>query len=446
MMVAKEQDLQDDDLVFAEEDAGSGKGGPKAIGQNPWKILLVDDEPEIHTVTRMALSDFTYRDRPMLFLSAHSGTEARALLRAHPDIALVFLDVVMETDDAGLQFVQFVRSEVGNKNVRIILRTGQPGMAPEKQIVKNYDIDDYRLKTELTMVQLQTAIVSSLRAYSEIDRIEKIVEARTAELHKMNEALYRKNRDMLDSIAYASRIQKAILPHHELMHSVIPQFFVLYEPKQIVSGDFYWFYNRGHEMLLAVVDCTGHGVPGAFLSVLAYSLLNQIVALSKSLEPQAILVELSARVQDTLKRQSHYADSTDGMDVALVHINLQTNECAFAGARRPMFLFRRSGGFERLDGSRASVGGREMEPYSQYNIQLYTGDTLYLFTDGIADQFGGDKGRKLSTRRFKDTLAQLQPFPLDDHYTHIKDLFTNWQGTNEQTDDILVLGMRVGTV
>lgn len=431
----------DEELIFAEEDGGTGK--PPADDQRPWKVLLVDDEPEIHVVTRIALEGFVYQGRPLKILSAHSGAEGREMLMANPDVAVIFLDVVMETDDAGLRFVKFVRSEMHNKNVRIILRTGQPGTAPEKYVIQNYDIDDYKLKTELTVVHMHTTVVSGLRAYAEIERIEKIVEARTQELHAMNLALYKKNRDMLDSITYAQRIQEAILPHKEVMHTFIPQFFVLYEPKQIVSGDFYWFYNRGPDMLLAVVDCTGHGVPGAFLSVLGYSLLNQIVAMSMSLEPQVILQELSYRVSDTLKRQNHYHDSTDGMDVALVHINLQNRLCKFSGARRPIFLFRKGGQFERLEGSRASVGGREMEPYEQQELQLSEGDTLYLFTDGIADQFGGDKQRKLSTRRLQETLAQIQRYPLDDHYTHLKDLFQNWRGNTEQTDDILVLGLRV---
>ncbi len=140
---------------------------------NTWKVLIVDDEPEIHVVTKLALSDFRFMDMGIEFLSAHSGKEAKVLLNQHSDIALVLLDVVMETDDAGLQVADFIRKQSNNPFTRIILRTGQPGQAPERQVVLNYDINDYKSKTELTAQKLFTTVVSSLRSYNDIIQLEQ---------------------------------------------------------------------------------------------------------------------------------------------------------------------------------------------------------------------------------------------------------------------------------
>ncbi len=166
-------DIQDDsdDLLFADED--SRDSTPHGRTATPWKILIVDDDYEVHAITRVVLGDVIFDDRPLQFLSAHSGIEARELLKAHADIAAVLLDVVMETDDAGLRVVRFIREELENRQVRIILRTGQPGQAPERQVIVAYDINDYKAKSELTAQKLFTATVAALRSYQHISAIEQ---------------------------------------------------------------------------------------------------------------------------------------------------------------------------------------------------------------------------------------------------------------------------------
>ncbi|AWJ83921.1 transcriptional regulator [Azospirillum sp. TSH58] len=164
---------EDDDLLFADEDApdpSSANSGPAAA---PWKLLIVDDDPEVHAITRVVLNDVTFDGRRLHFLSAHSGGEAQAILCDHPDIAAVLLDVVMETEDAGLRLVHHIREVLGNRQVRIILRTGQPGQAPERQVIVNYDINDYKAKSELTAQKLFTTTVAALRSYQHIDAIER---------------------------------------------------------------------------------------------------------------------------------------------------------------------------------------------------------------------------------------------------------------------------------
>ncbi|WP_454020366.1 DUF3369 domain-containing protein [Azospirillum sp. Marseille-Q6669] len=163
----------DDDLLFADEDAPDSSSATSGSAAAPWKLLIVDDDPEVHAITRVVLNDVTFDGRRLQFLSAHSGVEARAILSEHPDIAAVLLDVVMETEDAGLRLVHHIREVLGNRRVRIILRTGQPGQAPERQVIVSYDINDYKAKSELTAQKLFTATVAALRSYQHIDAIER---------------------------------------------------------------------------------------------------------------------------------------------------------------------------------------------------------------------------------------------------------------------------------
>ncbi|MFC5358332.1 DUF3369 domain-containing protein [Azospirillum himalayense] len=162
----------DDDLLFADEDAPDPSFATSAPAA-PWKLLIVDDDPEVHAITRVVLNDVTFDGRRLHFMSAHSGDEARAILNDHPDIAAVLLDVVMETEDAGLLLVHHIREVLGNRRVRIILRTGQPGQAPERQVIVSYDINDYKAKSELTAQKLFTTTVAALRSYQHIDAIER---------------------------------------------------------------------------------------------------------------------------------------------------------------------------------------------------------------------------------------------------------------------------------
>ncbi|TWA69181.1 response regulator RpfG family c-di-GMP phosphodiesterase [Azospirillum brasilense] len=163
---------EDDELLFADEDAPDPSSAPSRPAA-PWKLLIVDDDPEVHAITRVVLNDVTFDGRRLHFLSAHSGGEARAILNDHPDIAAVLLDVVMETEDAGLRLVHHIREVLGNRRVRIILRTGQPGQAPERQVIVSYDINDYKAKSELTAQKLFTTTVAALRSYQHIDAIER---------------------------------------------------------------------------------------------------------------------------------------------------------------------------------------------------------------------------------------------------------------------------------
>jgi serine phosphatase RsbU (regulator of sigma subunit)/FixJ family two-component response regulator len=265
-----------------------------------------------------------------------------------------------------------------------------------------------------------------------------------------NASLYRnlelKNRDITDSIVYARRIQNAIMPQVELLQDAWPASFILYKPKDIVSGDFYWFAHKDDYLLVAAVDCTGHGVPGAFMSVMGSNFLNQIVNDYGVYEPDAILQYLHMKVKEALhKYEMGEGESKDGMDICLVSIHKPTQRVQYAGARRPLFLLRDGDMFE-LSPTKASIGetlADNQEPiFMAHTLQAKRQDALYLFSDGYLDQFGGSMGRKLGKARFKETLQGSATHTMDAQLYMLEQTFVQWQGMQEQTDDVLVIGIR----
>ncbi|MDX2064016.1 MAG: SpoIIE family protein phosphatase [Bacteroidia bacterium] len=432
---------EDDELSFAEDTVD-------AVAEQQWKVLVVDDDDQVHVVTKFALQDFSHQGRQLHLLHAKSSAEAKIFLKDHPDIAIILLDVVMEEDDAGLKLVKYIRNVLNNNHVRIVLRTGQPGMAPERQVIENFDIDDYRTKTELTSEKLYTTIVGGLRAFKEIIRIERVVEERTHEIQEINSALKTVNKDLLDSINYARRIQLSILPSIQTIHSFLPRFFAYYEPKDIVSGDFYWFFGSGPDVYFAAADCTGHGVPGALMSVLSHSLLNYAIKAEPGQDPAKVLERVRDLLQTSMNNHrselmSIMNHSADGMDVGLCRLNRETLKLEFAGARRPLYYVPRGGELQVHPGTRCSIDPFDKRPFELVSLQMQKGDICYILTDGITDQFGGPKNRKYSTRRFQEFIQSIQDEPFEQHQRLIDFEIRNWQGDNVQTDDLLVLGMLV---
>ena len=264
-----------------------------------------------------------------------------------------------------------------------------------------------------------------------------------AQLEVQQRVLEKQQQHTLESIHYAQRIQEAILPPVQLIRSYLPESFVFYRPRDIVSGDFYWLNATADRLFLAVVDCTGHGVPGAFMSVLAYSLLNQIVSEQPACSADGLLAQLDERVQQTLRQEGHTDESLDGLDLALCILSLREPVLEFAGAGRPLYQLRNRQ-LIKYEGDRLPVGGAQFKykAYRSTRIDLLAGDRFYLFTDGITDQFGFDEaGRK---RKF--TPVRLQEWIADNYSTSLKRqesiltrLLTEWQGNEEQLDDLTLL-------
>lgn len=293
-------------------------------------------------------------------------------------------------------------------------------------------------------------------------KLEKEVQLRTRELREEKEKvelvnkevieqkaiIEHKNSEITDSIRYAKDIQQALLPSKTILQKDIPDSFVLYMPKDIVSGDFYWFAKRDGKSFFASCDCTGHGVPGAFMSIVGNSLLNEIVAEQNIFQPASILNHLDSGVKTALNHNKGEQERRDGMDIALCAVNLETHILEYAGANRPLWIFRKDceGECEIVKPDKFAIGGIDLEqkhPFTHHEIQLYPGDVLYTFSDGYADQFGGDRGKKMMVGNLQKLLAKIYSKPMDEQQEILTKHFHDWKGEHEQIDDVLVIGVRV---
>ena len=270
----------------------------------------------------------------------------------------------------------------------------------------------------------------------------KVVE-RTQEVWQQKEVIELKNKEITASLVYAKRIQSAILPDIKLIYKTLEQSFILYIPKDIVSGDFYGFAQKDGKVIIAAADCTGHGVSGAFMSMIGSSLLNQVINERNITQPSRILDSLNQEIITTLKQKD--GDTNDGMDVSICSFDLARNTVHFAGANRPLWLIR-NGELTVYRPDKYPIGGLQIkheEQFSNQEIALQKNDTLYLFSDGYADQFGGDRNKKMMVKRFKNTILGIQDKTMAEQEVFLHSFFDHWKGSNEQVDDVLVIGIRI---
>jgi serine phosphatase RsbU (regulator of sigma subunit)/sugar lactone lactonase YvrE len=276
-----------------------------------------------------------------------------------------------------------------------------------------------------------------------IKKENKILENKVTERTK---ELAEKNRDITSSIEYAKRIQEAILPAKDLIFSKLKNSFIIYKPKDIVSGDFYWFGEKDNFKIIAVVDCTGHGVPGAFMSMIGHNLLNQIVSEKGLSNPGLILDELHKGVQAALKQGHNDVNTNDGMDVSILALNTETRECHWAGAFRSLVIVNNNGDLDKIDGNKYPVGGAQLDSnriFTTHTLHLQKNDCLYMFTDGYADQFGGTKGKKFMLKQFHDNLKSVHLYSIAEQQKELENQFNEWRGNFEQVDDVLVIGIKL---
>lgn len=285
------------------------------------------------------------------------------------------------------------------------------------------------------------------------------IRAQRDELAMTKTELESKNTNITDSINYAKNIQTALLPSHELLDEILPDHFILLRPRDIVSGDFYWFTYIENLSVIAAVDCTGHGVPGAFMSMLGSAFLNEIVNKEYITHPGVILRRLRKEVIRSLHQKGEAGDSKDGMDLSVCVIDNENKKLQFAGANNPLYLVRKKdeetpGDFLKYEsnghslyeikGDRLPVSaGYSMENYKMHELDFLRGDLIYLFSDGYADQFGGPAGKKFGYRNFKNLLLDNSSEPLEVQRANLERNFDEWKGSLSQVDDMMVMGIRL---
>ncbi len=280
--------------------------------------------------------------------------------------------------------------------------------------------------------------------------MERKVEQQTIEIRLQKDAVQSQNEkitelydDLQSSIDYAKRLQETILPNNELIQSMFPENFVLFRPKATVSGDFYWFKQKGNKKIFAAADCTGHGVPGAFMSLVGHNVLNQATKVYSS--PAQILNSASRLAGEVMRANSGEHYMKDGMDIALCTYDEELMELEFSGAHNPVYIIRDNEVIS-LDSNPYSIGtyvNGEKE-YSNHSIKTKVGDCVYLFSDGFVDQFGGPKNKKFMRKNFKQMLLNVAHLPMPEQKLRIIETLDEWIGDQDQIDDILLIGVRLG--
>lgn len=270
----------------------------------------------------------------------------------------------------------------------------------------------------------------------------KEVKLRLVAEEKLKETLNEveeKQKEITDSINYAKRIQEAILPSFDFIKTHLPNSFIYYQPKDIVAGDFYWSEKVGNDFFIAAADCTGHGVPGALVSVVCCNALNRTVNEFKLTEPGKILDKTRELVLESFSKNG--GDIKDGMDISLIRIN--GNKVKWAGANNPLWYYQNNE-LKEIKANKQPIGKTDNpEPFTTHTIELQKGDSLYLFTDGFADQFGGPKGKKFKYKQLEDLLVASNDLSISEQHLTLKNTLNNWRGKLEQVDDICVIGIRV---
>ncbi len=263
-------------------------------------------------------------------------------------------------------------------------------------------------------------------------------------LKEKNNIISEQNKNLLDSINYAQRIQQAILPDKKTEDEILENGFVLYKPKHVVSGDFYWLHKTDRTIYIAVIDCTGHGVPGALLTMLAYNAINKAVIEKELIDPTLILDSMNTDVKIALK-QNQNNNMRDSMEVALACLNTETNTLVFAGANLSL-TYIKNGEIKIINGGKASVGSVQdsiMELPKTHALQLNNGDSFYLYTDGYADQFGGPKGKKFKYKQLEQLLLANHNKSIQEQYNAVNSIFEKWKGNLEQVDDVTIIGIKI---
>jgi PAS domain S-box-containing protein len=348
-----------------------------------------------------------------------------------------------------------IETYTGQKKEEFLQKTlhevelGESILSSWQNIVKEVQTKNQKMNMEMDFPSVmgdRVMTVNAIPEYSDHNNLESIllVSHDITERKIIEMEISQKSRKITESINYAKRIQEAILPDTNYIRQFFKNSFILYKPRDVVSGDFPWFLHKGDELFIAAVDCTGHGVPGALISLIGFFLLNNIVNQQQASSSGAILDLLDQDVTRTLKQGEGDAAAKDGMDISLCKINQKRMQIEYAGAHRPLY-YMSEGELLEIRGNKFPIGGGQYKNRSKFTntvINYLDGDSVYLFSDGFPDQFGGPKNKKLSPRKIREIIVDNGDADLSEINRIMDKEFENWKGNNKQTDDVLMIGMK----
>ncbi len=319
-------------------------------------------------------------------------------------------------------------------------------------LTREADLKDSRLKHSrilnisviIGLLLVLTLAGLTFYRYIEKRKANSLLEEKNIAIHEQKELVTEKNREITDSINYAKRIQDAMLPSQKILNEYFKENFIFYQPKDIISGDFYWATRKNDTFYLAAADCTGHGVPGALMSMIGISFLRQVINEMNISDTAQIMNKLHEMVLNALNEDLSLRNSKDGMDIALLKIDLINRKAQFTGAVRPLGVSDKNG-FQIIKGDRFSIGGIKTmsETFSATEISLEGSKSFYMFSDGYGDQFGEMNGKKFMTKKLHDLLAEITGKPMSEQHVIVDSVFNEWKGKVEQTDDVMLIGIKV---
>jgi len=419
-------------------------------GQKPSSILIVDDVPTNLLVLGEMLKSNGYKVRPV-----PSGALALQVMENEsPD--LILLDIMMPEMD-GFEVCRQLKENPSLCHIPIIFISA---LSDTNNIVEALQIGGVDYITKPFMIEeVMARVETQLKLHQQKQELQKLNNEKD---HALSDLLFAKemvekqkeeieiiNKGVLDSINYTRRIQLAVFPREEFINEFFSEHFVLFKPRNIVSGDFYWIKQVEKYIFLAVADCTGHGVPGAFMSMMGNAFLNEIIGKDNSLTPGEILDKLRNLIKKTLRQSYKTSNVNDGMDIALIKLNLQTRELEYAGAHHPLICVQKdpvSGLSVTLEikGDRMPIGIYIREkPFTTHTLKLAPDDMLYLFSDGFSDQFGGPDKNKYMIVPFINFLSSLSHLNVTEQKAKLNMELKTWMKNNKQLDDILIVGIRI---
>lgn len=427
-------------------------------------ILIIDDEKTARWVLRELLQEMDASYEIKLLPGA---VEAQEFIKVNPFPALIILDWMMP-HISGLEFLEQLKSDKNTENIPVIVATAKYSDTIMKQAFEAGAIDF--VEKPINRLELQVRVASALKLAESFQKIqdqnakiqsinEKLnaqkqaiaVQARRVE--QSNKNFVHQNRKLKSSITYAKRIQDAMLNKQDRIRVVFPNSFILFKPRDVVSGDFYWFTEttdetknagEGGKIIIAAVDCTGHGIPGAFMSLIGNTLLNQLVYEKQIRRPDVLLNELHTGIVKSLKQEE--TNNTDGMDIALCMIDKSRPVLEFAGAKNSL-LYIQDNTMHEVKGDVFSIGGLRQEgsrSFTRHTVDISKPTCFYLYSDGYTDQFGGERGLKFMNRNFKELLFKIYKHPMHEQHRILNETLMRWQDKKyKQIDDILVIGVKI---
>ena len=402
-------------------------------------ILYIDDEE--HNLTSF---NSTFRRDYEIHL-ATSGRMGLEIMEQY-DIHLVITDQRMP-EMTGIEFLERIVFQypdcirmilTGFSDIAAIIQAVNKGNI-YRYITKPWDRDEFKITIDralevYNLIQQNKNLIENLKEVNQ--NLEQKVIERTRQIEQQNI-------NITDSIHYASRIQSALLPPSEELDRLLPSYFILNKPKDIVSGDYYWVSNKNNRMITAVADCTGHGVPGAFMSIMGINFLNEIVNRSEIIRANEVLNELRGLLIKSLRQKGEKDEAKDGMEMALCVVDFGSKKLQYSGAFRPMYLIRNKE-LHVFKGDSMPIGiYNDVEiSFSNKEVQFEENDIIYLFSDGYVDQIGGPKRKTYRSKKFKQLLVDIHQKPMEEQKTMLEKEYEEWRRDMEQIDDIMVMGIR----